>query len=50
MTLDSNRPAATPRLRAFGSYATMAILGIILLFIGWVIFIQYRIQSQGLAL
>jgi hypothetical protein len=50
MTLEPNSPTATPRTRNVGGIITASIAGALLLFVGWIIFVQYRIQSQGLAL
>ncbi len=50
MTLEPNSPTAAPRLRTIGSYLTIGGLSAVLLFVGWVLFVQYRVQSQGLAL
>jgi hypothetical protein len=50
MTMDSTPPVATNHIRNLGQYFTFGIVGAVALFIGWVIFVQYRVQSQGLAL
>lgn len=50
MTLEPNTPTAAPRLRKIGNYLTIGGISAVLLFVGWILFVQYRVQSQGLAL
>ncbi len=50
MTLEPTSPAATPHMRSTGKIIAASLTGIVVLFVGWIIFVQYRIQSQGLAL
>ncbi len=50
MTMDATPPTAINHTRSLGQYLTVGIVGALALFVGWVIFVQYRVQSQGLAL